>query len=201
VEQSGKENNQDHSRTPHVPFALFEQINLGRHNLLAPICRQLHQYTDEPSKEVALCKSSSKTWQRISPLFGTSRTAYCSKASSTTLQFGSQLQNLSSWHLFACGKHEKLWAADQEKESQEDSIFDQLTRKMPEAVKKHHSKLPLPLPMMVAELMPFICWRMIALTVGLSTEHCVLTIQLKELHTELKGREQHVMVYLFYLQA
>lgn len=90
--------------------------------------------------------------------------------------------------------------ADHEKESQEDSFFDQVTNKTPEAVKKHHSKLPLPLPMMVAELMQFL-WQMIALTIGLSTEHCLLAIQLKELHTELKGREQHVMVCLFYLQA
>jgi hypothetical protein len=35
--------------------------------------------------------------------------------------------------------------------------------------------------------------RMIALTVGLFTENCSLAVQMKELHTELQEREQHIM--------
>ena len=82
--------------------------------------------------------------------------------------------------------------ATQEQESQEDEWFNQATTKTPEAIKKHSSKAPPPLPTTVAELLQLL-WRMIVLTTGLFTTHCSLAIQLKDLHTAIQVREQTIM--------
>jgi hypothetical protein len=82
--------------------------------------------------------------------------------------------------------------ADQEKERQDDDWFDTATNKTPEAVRKHNSKLPPPLPATVAKLLQLLL-RLIALMVGLFTIHCSLAIQLEALYQEVQEREQHLL--------
>jgi hypothetical protein len=59
-------------------------------------------------------------------------------------------------------------------------------------VRKHSEKAPPPLPTTIAELLQLL-WRLIILTTGLFTTNCSLAIQLKDLHTALKRREQTIM--------
>jgi hypothetical protein len=80
----------------------------------------------------------------------------------------------------------------QERERQDDEDFDMATNKTPEAVRKHSSKAPPPLPTTIAELLQLM-WRMIVLTTGLFTTHYSLAIQLKDLYTAIQEREQTLM--------
>jgi hypothetical protein len=82
--------------------------------------------------------------------------------------------------------------AAQERERQDNKDFDMATNKTPEAVQKHSSKAPPPLPTTIAELQQLM-WRMIVLTTGLFTTHCSLAIQLKDLYTAIQEREQTLM--------
>jgi hypothetical protein len=80
----------------------------------------------------------------------------------------------------------------QERERKDDDDFELATTKTPEAVRKHSSKAPPPLPTTVAELLQLM-WRMIILTTGLFTTDCSLAIQLRDMHQALQKREQTLM--------
>jgi hypothetical protein len=159
-------------------------------HLLAPIWMQLLQHTDKPSKEMVL-RSFFQDLAKTVPAFRHFR-------NSTLFDCIVNYRFEPGPNYETCHHGISLLAvsirsyADQEKESQDDFFFEQATNKTPDAVKKHHNKMPPPLPTMVAELMQLL-WRMIALTVGLFTEQCSLVVQLKEFHTELQEREQHIM--------
>jgi hypothetical protein len=80
----------------------------------------------------------------------------------------------------------------QERERRDDDDFELAMNKTPEAVRKHSSKAPPPLPTTVAELLQLM-WRLIVLTTGLFTIDCSLAIQLRDMHHALQEREQTLM--------
>jgi hypothetical protein len=80
----------------------------------------------------------------------------------------------------------------QERERQDDEDFDQATHKTPEAVRKHNSKGPPPLPSSIGDLLQAL-WRLIVLTKGLFTQQCSLVCQLEDLYDALQDKEQRIM--------
>jgi hypothetical protein len=80
----------------------------------------------------------------------------------------------------------------QERERQDDEDFEQATHKTPEAVRKHNSKGPPPLPSSVGDLLQAL-WRLIILTKGLFTQQCSLANQLEDLYEALQDKEQRIM--------
>jgi hypothetical protein len=82
--------------------------------------------------------------------------------------------------------------ADQERERHDDECFDQATTRTPDAVRKHTTKTPPPLPTSIGELLQLL-ERLVVLTVGLFTVHCSFAIQLRDLQTALQEKEHRLM--------
>ena len=80
----------------------------------------------------------------------------------------------------------------QELERQEETCFDLATNKTPDAIKKHMSKGPPPLPTTISELIQQI-HRLLVLTDGLFTHRCAMVTQLRELMEILQVREHRLM--------
>jgi hypothetical protein len=159
-------------------------------DLLAPIWLQIRQQTDKTAKELVL--------QTFFQDLGKQLPAFKQFRNSTLFENILALK-FEPGHTYETCHHGlsplsvsmRSFAA-QEKESQDDDYFDQATNKTPEAVRKHKTKMPPPLPATVGELLQLIS-RLLVLTVGLFTVHCSLAIQLTDLESELQEREQHIM--------
>ena len=80
----------------------------------------------------------------------------------------------------------------QEQEQQEDTCFDLATNKTPDAIQKHITKGPLPLPTTVSELIQQI-HHLLILTEGLFTRRCMMVAQLHELMEALQVRKHCLM--------
>ena len=80
----------------------------------------------------------------------------------------------------------------QELEHQEEICFDLVTNKTPDAIKKHMTKGPPPLPTTISELIQQI-HRLLILTDGLFTHRCAMVTQLRELMETLQVRKHHLM--------
>jgi hypothetical protein len=196
IQSTVEKNDRERTTTKQIPDTLLHRL-LGLsgltwedRELLAPIWQQLYQQPDKAAKEIVL-QSFFQTLGAQVPAFS---------------QFhNSLLFEHILHHKFepgpaydTCHHGISLLAvsmrsfATQEQERQEDAWFDQATTKTPEAIKKHSSKAPPPLPTTIAELLQLL-WRMIVLTTGLFTTHCSLAIQLKDLHMAIQEREQTIM--------
>ena len=77
-------------------------------------------------------------------------------------------------------------------ECQEETCFYLATYKTPDAIKKHMTKGPPPLPTTISELIQQIHWLLI-LTEGLFTHRCAMVTQLCELMEALQVHEHHLM--------
>ena len=159
-------------------------------HLLTPLWNQLRQQTDKAAKELVLRNFFGSLAKEV-PSFKQFRNStlfdhICSYKFEPGPGYETCHHGIS---LLAVSMRS---VADQDRESQDDAYFAQATNKTPEAVRKYHSKLPPLIPTTVAELLQLL-WRTIVLTVGLFTIHCSLAIQLKDLHTALQEREQHIL--------
>ena len=196
IKASTERNDRDSEKVKTLPEPLLCRI-LGlsglawdEQHLMAPIWLQLRQQTDKPSKELVLrsffqslsAEATAFKQFRNSTLFDNILNCRFEPGPSyETCHHGISLLAVSM----------RSFAA-QEKEKEEDSYFEAATNKTPDAVRKHHAKLPPPLPTTLAELIQLV-WRLVVLTKGLFTDHCSLVVQLTDLHTELQEREQHIL--------
>jgi hypothetical protein len=159
-------------------------------DLLAPVWQQLYQQPDKASKEVAL-RTFFQDLGTQCPAFRHFRNSLLFEhivahkfepgAAYDTCHHGLSILAVSLWSF-----------ADQERERQDDEYFAQATNRTPEAVRKHSTKTPPPLPTSIGELLQLLD-RLIVLTVGLFTTHCSLAIQLRDMHTTLQAKEHRLM--------
>lgn len=165
-------------------------LSWDERDMLAPIWQQLYQQPDKASKEVALrtffqglgAQCPAFRHFRNSLLFDHILThKFEPGAAYETCHHGLSLLAVSLRSF-----------ADQERERQDDECFEQATNKTPEAVRKHSTKTPPPLPTSIGELLQLLD-RFIVLTVGLFTIHCSLAIQLRDLQNALQDKEHRLM--------
>jgi hypothetical protein len=196
IQSTVERNDRERTTTKQIPETLLHRL-LGlsgltwdERTLMAPIWHQLYQQPDKAAKETVL-RSFFQTLGAQVPVFSQFRNSLLFEhimhhkfepgPSYDTCHHGISLLAVSMRSF-----------ATQEQERQEDKWFNQATTKTPEAIKKHSSKAPPPLPTTVAELLQLL-WHMIVLTTGLFTTHCSLAIHLKDLHTAIQVHEQTIM--------
>jgi hypothetical protein len=157
---------------------------------LSPIWLTLHQQPDRATKAMAL--------QVFFQNLGKQEPAFSQFHNTTLFEHITSYKFTPGAAYASCHHGISLLAvsmrsfAAQERESQDDEHFERATTKTPDAVRKHSEKAPPPLPTTIAELLQLL-WRLIILTTGLFTTNCSLAIQLKDLYTALKKREQTIM--------
>ena len=159
-------------------------------DMLAPIWKQLYQQPDKAAKEVAL-RTFFQDLGKQCPAFRHFRNSLLfDHIGGHKFEPGAAYE--TSHHGLSLLAVSLRSFADQERERQDDDCFEQATNRTPDAVRKHSTKTPPPLPTFIGELLQLL-ERYLVLTVGLFTTHCSFAIQLRDLHSALQEKEHRLM--------
>lgn len=159
-------------------------------NLLAPIWQQLYQQPDKAAKEVVI-RTFFQGLGAQCPAFRHFRNSLLFEHI-TSHKFEPGAAYETCHHGISLLAVSLRSFADQERERHDDECFEQATNRTPDAVRKHTTKTPPPLPTSIGELLQLL-ERLIVLTVGLFTVHCSLAIQLRALQAALQEKEHRLM--------
>jgi hypothetical protein len=168
----------------------FCGLSWDEQDLLPDIWTELRQQTDQPSREVVL-RTFFTSLSRRAPAFRHFRNNRLFD-DITKYRFEPG-RSIDTYHhgLSPLALTLRTFADIQTEEDDAD-YFAQASNKTVEAVRKHHSKGPPPLPTTFNEFLQLL-GRLIILTEGLFTRHCSFLRQMRELHTGLLSREQLIL--------
>jgi hypothetical protein len=111
-------------------------------DLFAPLWNQLRQQTDKATKELVLRNFFGSLAKEVPSFQQFRNSTLFDHICSYKFEPGPSYENCH--HGISLLAVSMRSAADQDRESQDDTYFAQATNKTPEAVRKHHSKLPPP---------------------------------------------------------